>query len=232
MVPPNNQGRVTRFYNQNNDGDRPAKPGVASSNDLDHYTKNTIFELQRGHRAFAGQREDGFFADVHSIFDLDFTFGRDRNTPTKPYDSQSGFNVHTIVLNIPLTQLGGAKIAGVYATTSRTLASLLDDDSDGDEKLFKQVGRQGNPLFNEVLVAHVDKDRYSESRPTDDARNFSKYADNPEVCPSARHDPDHPRPAALDLHSGLDQGRPDHAAGPIGRYARVSIASACLAVTY
>ena len=182
MVPPNNQGRVTRFYNQNNDGDRPAKPGVASSNDLDPYTKNTIFELQRGHRAFAGQREDGFFADVHSIFDLDFTFGRDRNTPTKPYDSQSGFNVHTIVLNIPLTQLGEAKIAGVYATTSRTLASLLDDDSDGDEKLFKQVGRQGNPLFNEVLVAHVDKDRYSESRPTEDARNFSKYADNPEVA--------------------------------------------------
>ena len=46
MVPPNNQGRVTRFYNQNDDGDRPAKPGVASSNDLDPYTKNTIFELQ------------------------------------------------------------------------------------------------------------------------------------------------------------------------------------------
>ena len=44
------------------------------------------------------------------------------------------------------------------------------------------MGRQGNPLFNEVLVAHVDKDRYSESRPTDDAKNFSKYADNPEVA--------------------------------------------------
>jgi len=182
MVPPNNQGRVTRFYNLNNDGDQPAKPGVANSNDLDPYTKNTIFELQRGHRVFAGQREDGFYADIHSIFDLDFTFGRDRNTPTKPYDSQSGFNVHTIVLNIPLTQLDGAKIAGVYATTSRTLASLLDDDSDGDEKLFKQVGRQGNPLFNEALVAHVDKDRYSESRPADDAKNFAKYADNPEIA--------------------------------------------------
>ena len=182
MVPPNNQGRVTRFYNLNNDGDQPAKPGVANPNDLDPYTKNTIFELKNGHRVFAGQREDGFYADIHSIFDLDFTFGRDRNTPTKPYDSQSGFNVHTIVLNIPLTTLEGVKIAGVYATTSRTLGSLLDDDSDGDEKFFKQVGRQGNPLFNEALVAHVDKDRYSESRPADDAKNFAKYADNPEIA--------------------------------------------------
>ena len=62
MVPPNNQGRVTRFYNQNNDGDRPAKPGVSNPNDLDPYTKNTIFELKNGHRVFAGQRDDGFYA--------------------------------------------------------------------------------------------------------------------------------------------------------------------------
>ena len=182
MVPPNNQGRVTPFYNQNNDGDRPAKPGVSNPNDLDDYTKNTIFELKNGHRVFAGQRDDGFYGDIQSIFDLEFSFGGPPlNTPTKPFDSQSGFNVHTIVLNIPLTTLGGAKIAGVYATTSRTLASLLDDDSDGDEKLFKQVGRQGNPLFCEVFIAEVDKDRYNQTKPIDDAKNFSKYADSPEV---------------------------------------------------
>src|SRR5262245_12749455 len=169
MVPPNNQGRVTRFYNQNNDGDQPAKPGVLTSSALDDYTKNTIFNLQRGHQVFAGQREDGFYADVQSIFDLEFTFGRDRNTPTKPYDSQSGFNIHMIVLNIPLSQLGGAKIAGVYATTSR-----------GDPAV--QVGRQGNPLLCEVLISHVDKDRYNQTRPTDDAALFAKYVDNPEVA--------------------------------------------------
>ena len=169
MVPPNNQGRVTNQYNQNNDGDQPAKLGVLTSNDLDPYTKNTIFNLQRGHQVFAGQREDGFFADVQSIFDLDFTFGQTPpKTPTKPYDSQSGFNIHMIVLNIPLTQLGGAKIAGVYATTSR-----------GDPLV--QVGRQGNPLFCEILIAHVDKDRYNQTKPTDDAALFSKYADSPIV---------------------------------------------------
>jgi hypothetical protein len=81
MVPPNNQGRVTPFYNQNNDGDRPAKPGVQSSNDLDPYTRNTIFNIQGGHRVFAGQRDDAFFADVQSIFDLEFSFGGPPSTP-------------------------------------------------------------------------------------------------------------------------------------------------------
>lgn len=173
IVPPNNQGRVTKFYNRNNDGDQPAKPGVAKIDDLDPYTKNTIFDLQRGYRVFAGQRDDGFYADIQSIFDLDFTFGRDRKTPTKPFDSQGGFNVHTIVLDIPLTQLAGAKIAGVYATTSHW-------DKDNDH--LTQVGRQGNPLFNEALVAQIDKDRYSETQPKDDAAIFTKYADNPELA--------------------------------------------------
>jgi hypothetical protein len=122
---------------------------------------------------FAGQRDDGFYADIQSIFDLDFSFGRDRNTPTKPFDSQGGFNVHTIVLDIPLSQLGGAKIAGVYATTSHW---------DRDHDHLTQVGRQGNPLFCEALVAKVDKDRYNETPPKVDAAVFAKYADNPELA--------------------------------------------------
>src|SRR5262249_40920666 len=175
MVPPNNQGRVTPFYNQNNDGDRPAKPGVADPNLLDDYTKNTIFELKNGHRVFAGQRDDGFYADIQSIFDLEFSFGTDRNTPTKPFDSQSGFNVHTIVLNIPLTQLGGAKIAGVHATTSRIPDETVSDELLlRDELLLKQVGREGNPLFCEVFIAEVDKDRYNQTKPFLDATLFAK----------------------------------------------------------
>jgi hypothetical protein len=208
MVPPNNQGRVTPFYNQNNDGDQPAKPGVQSSNALDDYTKNTIFNLQGGHRVFAGQRDDGFYADVQSIFDLEFSFGGPPlNTPTKPFDSQAGFNVHTIVLNIPLTQLGGAKIAGVYATTSRAIlpASLgsvdpseaatlrLDPTAvialNPGELFMKQVGRQGNPLFCEIFIAEVDKDRYNETKPTRDAELFSKYADKPEVASTLKLTP-------------------------------------------
>jgi hypothetical protein len=169
IVPPNNQGLVTPFYNQNQNGDMPAMSGVSNPNLLDPYTQNTIFTTQRGYRVFAGQRDDGFYADIQSIFDLDFSFGLKTGTPTKPYDSQAGFNVHTIVLEIPLTELYGAKMAGVYATTSRPngLGGL------------RQVGRQGNPLFCEALVAAVDKDRYNETTPDVDAVIFAKYAQSP-----------------------------------------------------
>ncbi len=43
-----------------------------------------------------------------------------------------------------------------------------------------QVARQGNPLFNEVLVALADKDLYSRTDPTVDSVVFAKYALNPE----------------------------------------------------
>ncbi|MBY0422455.1 MAG: DUF4331 domain-containing protein, partial [Parvularculaceae bacterium] len=95
VTPVNNQGRVTPLYNQGDDGDRPAKGGVASAAALDPYTRAAAVTLPRGYQVFAGQRDDGFYADIQSIFDLDFTFGRDRGTPSKPFDSQGGYNVHT-----------------------------------------------------------------------------------------------------------------------------------------
>jgi Domain of unknown function (DUF4331) len=165
MVPPNNQGRVTPFYNQADSGDNPAREGVAKTAALDGYTKNAIETLPGNYRVFAGQRDDGFYGDIQSIFDLDFSFAK-----PQPFDSQDGFNVHTIVLDIPLAELGGTKLAGVYATTSR-----------GQGKGRKQAGRQGNPLFVEALIANKDKDLYNQTSPRNDAANFTAYADDPEL---------------------------------------------------
>ena len=182
MVPPNNQGRVTPRYNQGDNGENRAKEGVASEALLDPYTKAAIAPLARGYRAFAGQRDDGFYADIHSIFDMDFTFGG----PNKPFDSQGGFNVHTIVLQIPLKELGGAATTGVYATTSRravtVLSPKLDKPGDRLEGPWVQVARQGNPLFNEALVALRDKDLYNRTSPSDDRQRFATYALEPELA--------------------------------------------------
>jgi hypothetical protein len=164
-VPPNNQGRVTPAYNQGNNGDNPAKPGVDTTAELDGFTKMGIKSLANGYRVFAGQRDDGFYADIQSIFDLDFSFDKPER-----FDSQGGYNLHMMVLNIPLAELGGAKRVGVYATTSRP-------GPDGPV----QVGRQGNPLFVEALIANKDKDKYNATRPTGDAANFRTYAANPEL---------------------------------------------------
>ena len=173
-VPPNNQGLVTPHYNQGENGNMPAKGGVADPSVLDVYTAETIHKLNKGYIVFAGQRDDGFYANIQSIFDLDPTF----SGPERPLDSQAGFNVHTIVINIPISELGGDKqIVGVYATTSRqALTALRDPRAPQHGGPFVQVGRQGNPAFCELLVAGKDKDLYNETPPTVDQKLFKQYA--------------------------------------------------------
>ena len=179
-VPPNNQGLVTPHYNQGENGNLPAKEGIADSSLLDIYTAEAVHKIGKGHIVFAGQRDDGFYANIQSIFDLDPTF----SGPERPLDSQAGFNVHTIVINIPISELGGdQQVVGVSATTSRKALTVLRDPR-APQRLgeFVQVGRQGNPAFCELLVAGKDKDLYNETPPTVDQNLFKKYALAPELA--------------------------------------------------
>ncbi len=179
VVPPNNQGIATPLYNLGNNGEMPAKPGVAAAASLDPYTTQTIATLDGGYRAFAGQREDAFYADIQAIFDL--LQLRSGGVPNS-FDSQSGFNVHTIVLEIPVSQLGGAaQVVSVHATTSRSQVTVLSSNAPRMSPTMVQVGRQGNPLFCEALVAIQDKDRYNRTDPSTDASLFMNYALNPEL---------------------------------------------------
>ncbi len=179
LVPPNNQGLVTPLYNQGDDGENKAREGVASYAALDAYTKATSYRSVDGYEVFAGQRDDGFYGDVQSIFDLDFSFAG----ANKPFDSQGGFNVHTIVLNIPIEQLGDdQQIAGVWATTSRRSTSVLRSSGTAIAGGFVQVGRQGNPLFCEAFIAIADKDKYNRNAVTTDNASFKKYALTPELA--------------------------------------------------
>jgi len=178
VVPPNNQGIATPFYNQDDNGEQPAKEGVASEEELDRYTRQSIASLDSGYIAFAGQRDDGFYGDIQAVFDL-----LQLRDPGK--DAQRGFNLHMMALAIPIEELGGDRqMAGVYATTSRERVTILFDgllktERGGD---WVQVGRQGNPLFNEGLVAIEDKDLYSRTQPTVDNALFRKYAEKPELA--------------------------------------------------
>ena len=176
VVPPNNQGNATPFYNQGDNGENPARQGVTSEAQLDRYTSEAIAQLSNGYVAFAGQRDDGFYADIQSIFDL-----LKLRNPGK--DSQGGFNLHFMALEVPVSELGGdQQIAGIYATTSRRTVRVLDDkQAPKNTGPFVQVARQGNPLFNEALVAIADKDLYSRTSPEVDPTIFRKYAENPEL---------------------------------------------------
>jgi len=177
VVPPNNQGNATPFYNQGDNGENLARDGVATEAELDRYTSESITQLSNGYKAFAGQRDDGFYADIQSIFDL-----LKLRNPGK--DSQGGFNLHLMALEVPVSELGGdQQIAGIYATTSRRTVRVLDDKKPPkDNGPFVQVARQGNPLFNEGLVAIADKDLYSRTSPSSDNELFRKYAETPELA--------------------------------------------------
>jgi len=177
IVPPNNQGIATPYYNQGDNGENRAKDGVAAEADLDRYTRESITNLGSGYLAFAGQRDDGFYADIQAVFDL-----LQLRSPGK--DAQGGFNIHLMALAIPVSELGGdQQVAGVYATTSRRQVRLFGEDRDDEgESRWAQVARQGNPLFNEALVAIADKDLYSRTGPWVDHLLFKKYALNPELA--------------------------------------------------
>jgi len=58
---------------------------------------------------------------VLAVFDL-----LQLRPPATAHDSQKGFNIHAIVLRIPLSEIGGEmQTVGVYATTSRQAISVL-----------------------------------------------------------------------------------------------------------
>jgi|CZKI01.1.fsa_nt_gi hypothetical protein len=183
IVPPNNQGLATPHYNGGENGNNTAKPGVTSAAQLDVYTSGAIANLSNGYRSWAGQREDGFYGDINAVFDLlNLRMGS-----ANSFDSQSGYNIHTIALEIPVAELGGdQQVVGVYATTSRQQMSVLSSGAGSAAPVLSggwvQVARQGNPLFNEVLVALKDKDLYGRTKPSNDAALFQQYASNPELA--------------------------------------------------
>ncbi len=175
-VPPNNQGIATPHYNLNA-GNGPAKPGVAQSSQLDTYTAQTIKSLANGFVSWAGQRDDGFYADIGATFDL-------LSLRNPGNDNQKGFNLHSIALQIPVAMIGGdMQIVGVHASTYRQAVELRTDVMDPIQYgPFVQVGRQGNPLFCEGFVATQDKDAYNRLTPETDAQLFSNYALTPEIA--------------------------------------------------
>jgi Domain of unknown function (DUF4331) len=173
---PNNQGRATPFYN-GMAGDAPALGGVGQAAQLDRYTAQTVSQLANGVVSWAGQRDDGFYADVGATFDL-----LSLRNPGK--DSQKGFNVHTIAVQVPVARIGGdMQVVGVHASTYRQAIELRTDVMDPIQYgPFVQVGRQGNPLFCEAFVAIQDKDAYNRLTPETDAARFTQYAQTPELA--------------------------------------------------
>ena len=148
------------------------------------------YDLGNGIKVFAGQREDPFYIDLGGVFDtLNLrrvppieTAAEDANDNVNPFgtDMLSGFNVHSIAIELPASMLTGdtgATTIGGYASTSRPHVEVDGDGHGG----FRQVQRLANPLVNEAIIGTVDKDRWNSLEPDRESR-FEDYYLNPRLA--------------------------------------------------
>lgn len=143
-----------------------------------------------GETVFCGPRDDPFFVDLGGAFDL----GNFRN-PGK--DGLAKFNVHSIVVEVPIATLqkGGKTTAaatsildadfviGVWANASRQEITTFDSTGGAPTSsgAWIQVSRLGMPLTNEAINPIGQKDKWNASSPSGDAA-YGKYFNNPELA--------------------------------------------------
>ncbi|TAH53004.1 MAG: DUF4331 domain-containing protein [Chloroflexota bacterium] len=167
----------------------PSNVGPRTMPDYDALAAQGVYDLGNGVRVFAGQRDDPFYIDLGAVFDT-------LNLRSPGTDMLSGFNVHTIALEIPasmLTKDGKGPDAtvspqlGAYASTSRRRVTVLGKDAlgggddDKDKARWIQVQRLANPLVNEAIIGTVDKDRWNALDPRKES-DFLDYYRNPRLA--------------------------------------------------
>ncbi len=152
-----------------------------------------VVELGGGRKVFAGPRDDPFFVDLGSIFDLlglrPFNAFHAIQPPSSAEAGKDGvlnYNTHAIAIQVPKTDLLQAPAAngtiGIYASASRPKIRILRGDGTFDAQgPMVQVSRLGNPLVNEVLIPLGKKDFWNASDPKNDAQFLSHYT-SPELA--------------------------------------------------
>lgn len=147
-----------------------------------------------GYKEFTGQREDPFYVDVNSIFDLGGLrpFNSLHLIPLAPstgLDSTAGYNVHSTIIQVPITELapncpatnGAANTAcviGVWSTADRPrvttrggILGITGEAAGSDD--YIQVSRLGMPLTNEVVLPLQLKDAFNGLKPQLDTPLFA-----------------------------------------------------------
>lgn len=177
----------------------PSNVGSRTMPDYQSLFNQGIYDLGNGVRVFAGTVDDPFFIDLGAAFDsLHFRMGvggvltpqvdADDAHNYAP-DAVAGFNVNTIVLEVPTTWLtvdgqlhaAGDKnaVIGTYGATSRRKITVRRTNTAAmNSGPFQQVNREGNPLINELIIGTGSKDKFSMEDPKDDAQ-FANFFLNP-----------------------------------------------------
>jgi len=155
-----------------------------------------------GHSAkvFAGQRAEGFYVDLGSVFDLGDLrpFAGDHAGAKAAgllngmpgVNSTAAVNVHSLALQVPISELTRARpegpsdpaaVIGVWTTASRQQVRVGFGGRDDCFQTgpWSQVSRLGNPLVNELIIGIGDKDWWNSQPPTADGQQFLHYFAQP-----------------------------------------------------
>jgi hypothetical protein len=177
----------------------PCNIGPRSTPNYPKLARAAVHRLGSGETVFAGQRNEGFFVDLGSIFDLGDLRPLQNlhliaTSPAMAVDATATLNVHTIALQIPIRKLtrdrsvpsdpmSAKAVLGIWGAASRRKTRVLDkaNDERAQSGPWVQVSRLGNPLFNEVIVPMGDKDKWNAVHPAGD-KAFAKYVEHPELA--------------------------------------------------
>ena len=168
----------------------PVNIGPRSTPDYGDLAADAVHALADGGQVFAGQRDDPFFVDLGSTFDLlglrPLNDAHAAPLPvTEGIDTIAGYNTQSIALQVPIADLvEDDPVIGV-------LLHHLPAQDPGVRRQRRRsahapwavgagVSRLGMPLVNEVVIPLRDKDRFNASEPADDAQ-FLDYVQNPEL---------------------------------------------------
>ena len=187
----------------------PSNVGPRTMPDYAGLAEQGIYQLGEDMTVFAGTVDDPFYIDLGAVFDTFNlrTAAFDTGIPGVLSDAQdandqqnfapddiAGFNVNSIAIEVPislLTQDGKTHdpsdpeaTLGIWATTSRSRVRILSRKPNRAAITFGgrvQIQRMANPLFNELLIGVGSKDKFSMSKPKDDAQ-FANFALDPVIA--------------------------------------------------
>jgi hypothetical protein len=159
---------------------------------------NAITTATSGETVYCGPSDDPFFVDLGGIFDLGDA--PRQNNGNKVRDGLARYNVHSIVIKVPIADLqkngqdvtqavnilDSDYIIGVWASASRPATRTLNSSGGGyvDSGNWIQVSRLGMPLTNEAVIPIGNKDFWNSLTPYDELAEttLDDHFYNPELA--------------------------------------------------
>ena len=171
----------------------PNNVGPKTIPNYDAVASQAIRSLPGGGKVFAGQVDDPFYVDLGTTFDaINIRNGTGNAGGGK--DDLAGYNVHSIVLQVPKTAVtrdgkdvtsptSADAVVGVWSSTERDTVRVVRRKGRRVARTREvQVSRLGNPLVNEVVIPLGKKDFFNSQQPSNDLKNFGKYVVTPQLA--------------------------------------------------